>query len=79
MQIVRDLLGEEASRKVCDDYINERATRGLRSLGVASSKDSGSTWQLVGLISLLDPPREDSAETIRIANSMGVQVWPCNL
>ncbi|KAK9806555.1 hypothetical protein WJX73_000387 [Symbiochloris irregularis] len=73
-QIVRDLLGDEESMKVCDDYINERATRGLRSLGVAKSQDGGSTWQLVGLISLLDPPREDSAETIRIANSMGVQV-----
>lgn len=28
----------------------ERATRGLRSLGVANSTDDGATWQLAGLI-----------------------------
>lgn len=31
-------------------YIAERASRGLRSLGVAQSLDGGASWQLVGLI-----------------------------
>lgn len=55
-------------------YIAERASRGLRSLGVAHSTDGGASWELVGLISLLDPPRPDSAETIKLANSLGVEV-----
>lgn len=55
-------------------YIDERATRGLRSLGVAESQDGGATWELTGLISLLDPPRPDSAETIQKARALGVEV-----
>ena len=31
-------------------------------------------WRFVGLIGLYDPPREDSAETIKTAQSMGVSV-----
>lgn len=76
MQIVRDMLSDNAAKKQCDEYINERATRGLRSLGVAKSTNGGKAWQLVGLISLLDPPREDSMSTIRLAQGMGVQVLP---
>lgn len=38
------------------------------------SLDGGNTWQLVGLISLLDPPREDSADTIERAQELGVKV-----
>ena len=34
----------------------------------------GVAWTLVGLISLLDPPRTDSAETIKRALELGVQV-----
>ena len=73
-QIVRDMLSSKEEIKLCSDYITERATRGLRSIGVARSFDNGSSWELVGLISLLDPPREDSAETIKFAQSMGVEV-----
>ena len=73
-QIVRDMLDDDSAKKMCDSYIIERATRGLRSLGVAKSTNNGSSWRLVGLISLLDPPREDSMATIRIAQGMGVQV-----
>ncbi|RYR13915.1 hypothetical protein Ahy_B04g070663 isoform J [Arachis hypogaea] len=39
------------------------------------SKDSpGAPWQFVGLLSLFDPPRHDSAETIRRALNLGVNV-----
>ena len=37
------------------------------------SHDQGATWELVGLISLLDPPRADSAETIKHAQALGVE------
>lgn len=35
---------------------------------------SGGPWQLVGLLPLFDPPRHDSAETIRRALNLGVNV-----
>jgi H+-transporting ATPase len=73
-QIIRDLLSDQGARGACDKYIAQRASRGLRSLGVAISADEGASWHLAGLISLLDPPREDSARTIAEANKMGVQV-----
>ncbi|CAN0921847.1 ATPase 6, plasma membrane-type [Linum grandiflorum] len=61
--------------------IDKFAERGLRSLGVArqqvpnGDKDSaGGPWEFVGLLPLFDPPRHDSAETIRRALDLGVSV-----
>lgn len=34
----------------------------------------GAPWQFVGLLPLFDPPRHDSAETIRRALNLGVNV-----
>jgi H+-transporting ATPase len=53
--------------------INEFAQKGYRALGVART-DKENRWQFAGLIGLFDPPREDSAETIKTAQSMGVSV-----
>ncbi|KAH6781568.1 H[+]-ATPase 11 [Perilla frutescens var. hirtella] len=61
--------------------IDKFAERGLRSLAVAyqeipeGTKDSpGGPWQFIGLMPLFDPPRHDSAETIRRALNLGVNV-----
>ncbi|KAI3905214.1 hypothetical protein MKX01_017460 [Papaver californicum] len=61
--------------------IDKFAERGLRSLGIArqevpsGNKDSpGGPWEFVGLLPLFDPPRHDSAETIRRALDLGVGV-----
>lgn len=55
--------------------VNALARRGLRALGVARTVSGDmEKWQLVGMISLLDPPRPDSAETIRLCNKLGVGV-----
>ncbi|BFI29969.1 H+-transporting ATPase [Marchantia polymorpha subsp. ruderalis] len=61
--------------------IDKFAERGLRSLAVArqevpeKSKDSpGGPWEFLGLLALFDPPRHDSAETIRKALELGVNV-----
>lgn len=35
---------------------------------------SGGPWQLIGLLPLFDPPRNDSADTIRRALDLGVNV-----
>jgi H+-transporting ATPase len=53
--------------------INEFATRGFRSLGVARADDHGE-WRFLGVLPLYDPPREDSRATIGTAQEMGIAV-----
>ncbi|KAL1553753.1 ATPase 8, plasma membrane-type [Salvia divinorum] len=61
--------------------IENFANRGLRSLGVArqsvpekTKEGKGGAWEFVGLLPLFDPPRHDSAETIKRAIQLGVSV-----
>lgn len=68
-------------RKKAHDVIDIFADRGLRSLGVArqtipekTKESAGGSWEFVGLLPLFDPPRHDSAETIRRALDLGVNV-----
>ena len=56
-----------------DQAVNEFATRGFRSLGVARTDDQGA-WKFLGVLPLYDPPREDSKATIATAGRMGVKV-----
>jgi H+-transporting ATPase len=56
-----------------DQHIREFASKGQRALGVGKS-DAKGKWQYVGLVALYDPPREDSAETIKTAQNMGLTV-----
>ncbi|CAH8315181.1 unnamed protein product [Eruca vesicaria subsp. sativa] len=70
----------DLSKRVLD-IIEKYAERGLRSLAVArqtvpeKTKESpGGRWEFVGLLPLFDPPRHDSAETIRRALNLGVNV-----
>nr|POE54543.1 plasma membrane atpase 1 [Quercus suber] len=59
------------------DMFKEKATefarRGFRSLGVAYQKNS-EPWVLLGMLSMFDPPREDTAQTIIEAQQLGVPV-----
>ncbi|XP_010431653.1 PREDICTED: ATPase 9, plasma membrane-type-like [Camelina sativa] len=71
----------EDAKKRAHDIIDKFADRGLRSLAVGrqtvSEKDKnspGEPWQFLGLLPLFDPPRHDSAETIRRALDLGVNV-----
>ncbi|KAK8189874.1 hypothetical protein IWZ00DRAFT_127242 [Phyllosticta capitalensis] len=64
------------SKEVADlyrDKATEFARRGFRSLGVAYQKNDGD-WILLGLLSMFDPPREDTAQTILEAQNLGVPV-----
>ncbi|KAL0891282.1 hypothetical protein Bca101_015265 [Brassica carinata] len=70
----------DLSKRVLD-IIEKYAERGLRSLAVSrqtvpeKTKESlGGRWEFVGLLPLFDPPRHDSAETIRRALNLGVNV-----
>jgi len=73
-QVILSLAEDKA--KIADKInaqVEEFASTGYRALGVAKSDKKGK-WAYVGLIALYDPPREDSAETIKTAESMGMNV-----
>ncbi|KAI8611536.1 hypothetical protein BC830DRAFT_1231865 [Chytriomyces sp. MP71] len=69
--IVKKVGGHDEATKAVNDF----ARRGLRALGVAVSVDDDMTkFEMVGMISLLDPPRPDSAHTIEECRKLGIQV-----
>lgn len=47
---------------------------GRQEVPEGTKESIGSPWQFVGLLPLFDPPRHDSAETIRRALNLGVNV-----
>ena len=73
-QAILALIDDKKSinKKLTED-VNEFAKKGYRALGVARTSNENK-WQFAGLIALFDPPREDSAQTIKTAQSMGVNV-----
>jgi len=73
-QVILELSANAAQVKsAVEKAVNEFATRGFRSLGVARAGGDGS-WQFVGVLPLFDPPREDAKATIATALAMGVKV-----
>ncbi|KAH9884169.1 E1-E2 ATPase-domain-containing protein [Xylariomycetidae sp. FL2044] len=65
-------VGEDVRREY-NAKSREFAQRGFRSLGVAYKKND-EPWVLLGLLSMFDPPREDTAQTIVEAGYLGVPV-----
>jgi len=63
----------EKYRAQCDESMVRLADRGYRPVAVSVTNDQGE-WELKGMLSLFDPPRDDTAETIRIALTLGVEV-----
>ena len=72
-QAILSLMANGISSAQVDQNVETFASKGYRALGVASTNSNG-TWRYVGLIALQDPPREDSAETIKTAKSLGVRI-----
>jgi H+-transporting ATPase len=64
---------ETPTAKQVEQDVDEMAARGFRTLGVAR-RDQGGYWRFLGLIPLFDPPREDSAATIKEAAEHGIRV-----
>ncbi|EOY31842.1 Plasma membrane ATPase 4 isoform 3 [Theobroma cacao] len=80
-QILALCNAREDLKKKVHSIIDKFAERGLRSLAVGrqqvpekTKESAGTPWQFVGLLPLFDPPRHDSAETIRRALNLGVNV-----
>lgn len=66
----------ECSKEESDMYkakVTEFARRGFRALGVAV-KEGDKPWQLLGMLPMFDPPREDTASTIAEAQVLGLSV-----
>ena len=59
--------------KKAQEALGAKSKRGFKTLAVSvqSGEDS---WKLLGLLSILDPPRSDTAQTISSCNSLGVEV-----
>lgn len=82
--IIMDICTRDKTNELEDQLeadVEEFARRGLRALAVAyedvngTEKDSqGSGFELVGLLSIFDPPRSDTKQTIDDAMALGVKV-----
>jgi len=73
-QVIVDLCApDDAERRAIATLVDQDATKGFRTLGVARTDDAGK-WRFLGLLPLFDPPRDDCAETIRATHAMGVDV-----
>jgi H+-transporting ATPase len=73
-QAILNLVGaDDAQREQVVNKVNDLAGRGLRALGVAS-KGQDADWTYLGILSLLDPPREDSAQVIDEAHAHHIDV-----
>ncbi|MBN2429172.1 MAG: plasma-membrane proton-efflux P-type ATPase [Deltaproteobacteria bacterium] len=75
-QVIMNLCSlDEAQRESIRKAVDEFAGKGYRTLGVArQDRESGRKWLFRGILPLFDPPREDSAKTIRQAQEHGIDV-----
>jgi H+-transporting ATPase len=74
-QVILDLCSpdDELASRV-DATVQEFAGRGYRALGIARHESPDRPWSFLGVLPLFDPPREDSAETIRHATEHGIRI-----
>jgi H+-transporting ATPase len=79
-QIVLDMdVDADELRAEVEERIDEFASRGYRGLGVAVDR-SGDVpveqcqWKMIGLLPLFDPPRHDTADTVKKAIELGIAV-----
>ncbi len=74
-QVIVELCKLDADAEAkANKTVADLATVGMRALGVAESADDGKSWSFLGILSMLDPPRDDSKETIEHAKEHGLQV-----
>ncbi|RXE56306.1 metal ABC transporter ATPase [Methanoculleus taiwanensis] len=73
-QVILQLTGgSRGFEERIDELSNDFAKRGFRMLGVARS-DAEGAWSYAGVLGLYDPPRDDSAATIKTAQEMGLEI-----
>jgi H+-transporting ATPase len=73
-QVILELAGSTGDAKAAiTKAVDDFAARGFRALGVARAGVDGK-WQIVGVLPLFDPPREDAKSTIATARHMGIKI-----
>jgi H+-transporting ATPase len=73
-QVILDLAAPGAElRAEVEKRVVELAQSGARTLAVART-DTAGQWELLGLLPLSDPPRDDAAATVADARAMGLSV-----
>ena len=77
-QVIIDLCHPDGdARAHAEETVDELAGRGYRTLGVAENRDEAGGelgWELLGILPLSDPPRDDARDTIERAVDHGVSV-----
>ena len=56
-----------------ENKVAELASRGYRALGVARKRGEGH-WEILGVMPCMDPPRDDTAQTVNEARHLGLRV-----
>lgn len=73
-QVILELVRADAKLEArVLEHTGTLASGGYRALGVAQT-DKEARWRFLGLLSLFDPPRDDSAQTVASAAQMGLAV-----
>lgn len=73
-QVILDLVSADKERREqVSRQVDELAESGYRALGVAQ-RDEGCQWRYLGILPMLDPPREDSAATIEAIKKEGLKL-----
>jgi len=74
-QVIIDLCGlKDDTKSKAEKTVADLAAKGERALAVAESADDGKNWSFLGILSMLDPPRDDSKSTIQQAKDHGLRV-----
>ncbi len=74
IQVILSLVnGDQELQNRVNNFGKDFASVGFRALGIAKS-DSNNAWEYIGIVALHDPPREDSADTIKTARTLGINV-----
>lgn len=63
----------EDVRENYENKVAELASRGFRALGVARKRGEGH-WEILGVMPCMDPPRDDTAQTVLEARHLGLRV-----
>ena len=74
-QVIMEMAGLSGDMLTrAQQVVDAFAMQGYRALGVARRDSGAAGWTFLGILSLFDPPREDSAETIAQARKYGVSM-----
>ena len=73
-QILLTLCKDSKVRERCESDMKAFGARGIRCLGVAKTTGNNDDWELLGMLTFMDPPRPDTRKTLMEAEDYGVKV-----